>query len=121
MKNILMIAAIFLSGCASTAGFNNTQVLVQKEYVVRTAPDTLKTLPPLPPAIANPQAASNNQVAAWINSTEEYIANLESMIQNLVNFYEKPVNTADRAVQPQSVAPVTGSTYTDPIQRLRSQ
>lgn len=114
MKLILILAAaIAMTGCASTGtGFNNTEVVVANQYVVRTAPDVLKTLPPLPPTIANPQTATNTQVATFINNTEQYVANLESMIQTLVNFYEKPVTTAEagtmQPVMPRS--PATPST-----------
>ena len=59
MKYLIILAATVLTGCAATNPFNNTEVLVQKEYVVRTAPDTLKTLPPLPPTLASPRGATN--------------------------------------------------------------
>lgn len=141
MKSLLLVAVLVLTGCAST-GFTNTAVVVQKDYIVRTAPDTLKTLPPLPPTIANPKSATNNQIAKWINDTEEYVANLEAMVQTLVNFYEKPITTseagamrvvtpnavatpnASRVIQPQTTAAsarAAAPTYSDPIQRLRSQ
>jgi hypothetical protein len=150
MKMIIVLAAIAgLAGCSTTGtGFNNTEVVVQREYVVRTAPDALKTLPPLPPALANPKTASNTQIGTWINNTEEYVANLEAMVQTLVNFYEKPVTsgevtaaggmravtplatptpTAARVIQPQTTAaPIptpaaSAPRYSDPIQRLRAQ
>lgn len=144
MKMIIALAGLVLAGCATSDGFTNTEVVVQKQYVVRTAPDTLKTLPPLPPALSNPRTASNTQIATWINNTEEYVANLEGMLQTLVNFYEAPVSTAEvgtmtpvtpraaatpnaaRVIQPQTVAPapavsVPSNRYTDPIQRLRTQ
>lgn len=96
MKYVVVLMAVFaLAGCASRGGFTNTEVVVQKEYVVRTAPDALKTLPPLPPELPNPRSATNSQIATFINNTEEYVANLEAMIQTLVNFYEKPVTQAE--------------------------
>lgn len=134
MKLILIFAAVFLTGCATTDGFNNTEVVVANQYVVRTAPDTMKTLPPLPPQIQNPDTATNTEVATFINNTEEYAANLEAMIQTLVNFYEKPVTTAEagtmqtvtprsaatptpgRVIQPQT----TANSTTAPVQRERS-
>jgi len=119
MKFILILAAALLSGCASTGtGFNNTEVVVANQYVVRTAPDSLKTLPPLPPAVANPQTATNTQVATFINNTEQYVADLEAMIQTLVNFYEKPVTTTEagtlQPVTPRSPASPNGSRVIQP-------
>lgn len=118
MKIILILAAALLTGCATTDGFNNTEVVVANQYVVRTAPDTLKTLPPLPPRIANPATASNTQVATFINNTEQYVADLEAMIQTLVNFYEKPVTTTEagtlQPVTPRSQATPTTSRVIQP-------
>lgn len=117
MKIILIAALLALTGCAST-GFDNTEVVVANQYVVRTAPDTLKTLPPLPPAIANPKLATDTQVATFINNTEQYVADMESMVQTLVNFYEKPVTTAEvgtlQPVTPRSPATPTASRVIQP-------
>lgn len=111
MKLILtLVAAAALTGCATT-GFNDTEVVVANRYVVRTAPDVLKTLPPLPPPVANPATATNTQVATFINNTERYVADLESMIQTLVNFYEKPVTTAEAGTL-QPVTPRSPATPT---------
>lgn len=144
MKSILILVAALLTGCASTGtGFNNTEVVVANQYVVRTAPDALKTLPPLPPAIANPSMATNTQVATFINNTEQYVADLEAMIQTLVNFYEKPVTTTEagtlqpvtprspatpngaRVIQPQTTtanatAPTTQSRFSSALQRAKA-
>jgi len=119
MKFILILAAaLAMTGCATGNGFTNTEVVTANQYVVRTAPDALKTLPPLPPAIANPKTATNTQVATFINNTEQYVADLESMIQTLVNFYEKPVTTAEagtmQPVTPRSPATPTGSRVIQP-------
>ena len=135
MKYLLaLITALTLSGCAST-GFNNTEVLVTKEYIVRTAPDVLKTLPALPPALPNPKTATNSQIAAWISNTEEYTANLEAMIMALVNFYEKPVTASETAaLKPNAAGDTTGaarpagtttaapasSAFSSPLQRARA-
>jgi hypothetical protein len=94
MKFILLSLALLMTGCAARGDFNNPQIVVRSQYVIRTAPDALKTLPPLPPTI-NTTNPTNNQVATWINNTEEYVANLEGMIQTLVNFYESPVSAAE--------------------------
>ena len=90
----IMVVAASLAGCGTT-GFNNTEVVVQKQYVVRKAPDQLKTLPPLPPKVANPKTSTNTQAASFMNNTEQYTTDLESMIQTLVNYYEKPVTSAE--------------------------
>lgn len=108
MKFILILAsALVFTGCATTG--NDTQVVVANQYVVRTAPDTMKTLPPLPPKLANPKTATNTEVATFINNTEGYAANLESMIQTLVNFYEKPVTTDEAGIL-QPVTPLSPAT-----------
>lgn len=96
MKTLILAAVLVLSGCANMGNFKNTEVLVQKEYIVRTAPDTLKALPPLPADLKDPNTASNSEVASWINDTEEYAANLESIIKNLIQFYEKPVTEQEK-------------------------
>jgi len=139
-KTIYILAAVLaLAGCQTTP---QTTVLTDQQYVVRTAPDTLKTLPPLPPTLKNPQTATGTQVAQFISNTEEYVANLEAMVQTLVNFYEKPVTageagnlqpvtplatptpTPGRVIKPQTVAPaasaaVTQSRFTTALERLR--
>lgn len=108
MKFILILAsALVLTGCATTG--NDTQVVVANQYVVRTAPDTMKTLPPLPPMLANPDKATNTEIATFMNNTEKYVANLESVIQTLVNFYEKPVTTAEAGTL-QPVTPLSPAT-----------
>lgn len=118
MKKLSAVILIALTGCATT-GFQNTEVLTQKDYVVRTAPDALKTLPPLPPSLAKPKEATNSQIAEFINDTEEYVANLEAMIQTLVNFYEKPV-TATEASGLRTVTPLATPTPT-PNRVIRAQ
>jgi hypothetical protein len=108
MKFILTLASVLaFTGCATTG--TDTQVVVANQYVVRTAPDTMKTLPPLPPMLANPGEASNSEIATFMNNTEKYVANLESMIQTLVNFYEKPVTTAEAGTL-QPVTPLSPAT-----------
>lgn len=107
----ILAAAVALTGCASNPlDFNNTEVVVANQYVVRTAPDQLKTLPPLPPKIANPATATNTQIATWINNTEQYVTDLEAMIQTLVNFYEKPVTAGEAG----TLQPVTPRTQAQP-------
>lgn len=114
MKTLILAAAVFLTGCAFNDPFVRKEILVKSDYIVRTAPDTLKTLPPLPPALANPKTATNTQIAGWINNTEEYTANLEAMIQTLVNFYEKPV-TETEAKDMRVVTPLATPTPTNRV------
>lgn len=114
MKNIIssivILCLISLTGCATQ---KQTEVLVKTQYIVRTAPTQLKTLPAYPAPI-NVETADQVALAKWINSTDGYIYDLESMITNLINFYEKPVD------QPISTGagPVKKKyMYIDPIQR----
>ncbi|WP_407308403.1 hypothetical protein [Acinetobacter sp.] len=110
MKKLFILCAVVLTGCASNPlAFTNTEVITAKQYVVRTAPDQLKTLPPLPPKIANPATATNTQVATFINNTEQYVSDLEAMIQTLVSFYEKPVTTTEAGTM-QPVTPRSPAT-----------
>lgn len=151
MRTLLLATATvaLLAGCASTAP--TVEVVPQREYVVRTAPDSLKTLPPLPTPLANPRTASSSEIASWISRTEEYVANLEGMLSTLVDFYEKPVTTTEagtmrpvtpvvtpsggRVLQPQvgtrgantlsitaaQPASSSPSTFSTPIQRAAGQ
>lgn len=89
-----LIVAAALTGCGTTAP--QKEVVVQTEYIVRKAPDTMKTLPPLPTAVSDPKTASNTDAATFMNATEEYVRNLESMIKVLVDFYEKPVTDEEK-------------------------
>lgn len=100
---LILAPIILLAGCASTTPFNSVEVLAQTSYITRTAPDVLKQLPPLPPRIANPRTATNNQVATFISNSEEYIANLEAQIRVLVRLYETPVPS--NSVVPPIAAP----------------
>lgn len=98
-KIFSMVLLLVIVGCASTGtGFTNTEVLVQKTYIVRIAPDALKTLPLLPEKIQNPKTATNEEVASWINRTEEYVTSLEDLLKTLVIFYEAPVTPTEAAI-----------------------
>lgn len=98
MKFYALLSAVILTGCATTGKFDNTEVVVAKQYVVRTATDTMKTLPPLPTKLVVTPKTTNIEVATFINNTEQYVADVESMVQTLVNFYEKPVTTKEAGV-----------------------
>lgn len=91
MKKLIFIIALALTGCAST-GFKNKEILVQKEYIVRTAPNDLKALPPYPNTI-DPMKANQLELAQWLLENEKYMYSLEGKIKGLIEFYEKPVKS----------------------------
>lgn len=128
MKSLLLIiSALFISGCANTN--LKKEIVVKTEYIVRTAPNQLKKLPnyPEPIDLAN---ADQTTLALWINNSEDYITQLEDMIANLIAFYEKPIILNDSSKKnsklPTSTASGSLSTiiiepstniYLDPNQR----
>lgn len=81
MKYLILLLA--LSGCATQV---QPTVLTQQNYIVRSAPASLKTLPALPAAI--PAKPTNLQVARWISENEKYIQELEARFRALISFYE---------------------------------
>lgn len=81
MKYLFLLLA--LSGCATQV---QPTVLAQQNYIVRSAPASLKTLPALPAAI--PAKPTNLQVARWISENEKYIQELEARFRALISFYE---------------------------------
>lgn len=89
MKKLLICLMLVLSGCAT----QQKEVLVQHDYVVRTAPSELKKMPAYPAAI-DVQKANQLELAQWITNNEQYIYQLESKIRLLIEFYEKPVDAA---------------------------
>lgn len=117
MKSLaLILCAAVLSGCASNTGYVNKQVVVQYQYVTRTATDQQKAIPPYPAAI-DVATASQLELAEWIKQSEARQWSLESIVKELVAFYEKPftqtevdtlpapnTTTAIPAAQPASAA-----------------
>jgi hypothetical protein len=90
MKKVLLCVLVsMLVGCATTERVN-TEVVVQKEYVVRTATQALKEMPPYPATI-NPKTATQTDLALWMLENEKFILALQAKIDELVKFYEKPV------------------------------
>jgi hypothetical protein len=78
-----LILAFVLSGCATQV---QPTVLTQQNYLVRSAPASLKMLPPLPAPI--PAKPTNLQVARWISENEKYLQEIEARFHALVSFYE---------------------------------
>lgn len=96
MKKFILCAALVLAGCAT----QQKEVLVQHDYVVRTAPSELKKIPPYPAGI-DVQKANQLELAQWLANNEQYIYSLEAKIKLLIEFYEKPVDsTAPAAPAP---------------------
>lgn len=94
MNNIIMIAmaGLALSGCDT---FVKKEVLIQNQYIVRTATADQKVVPPYPAAI-DIMTADQIALAKWISASEERTWRLESIIKELVDFYEMPVSQAER-------------------------
>lgn len=95
MKYLILVLAIFLAACGTVPQKPEPQVVVKKEYVVRTADASLKAIPPLGPKI-DPDKASQADLARWIKDTEEHRLKLEARITTLIEFYEKPVKEEDK-------------------------
>ncbi len=95
MKYLILLMVVFLTACGSVPQKPEPQVVVKKEYVVRTADSSLKTLPPLPSKI-DPDKATQADLARWIKDTEDHRLKLEARIGSLIEFYEKPVKEEDK-------------------------
>jgi len=95
MKYLIIVLAVFLSACGTIPQKPEPQVVVKKEYVVRTADQSLKTLPAIGPKI-NPDTASQADLSRWIRDTEEHRLKLEARIITLIEFYEKPIDEKDK-------------------------
>lgn len=95
MKYLILVLALFLTACGSMPQKPEPQVVVKKEYVVRTADNVLKVIPPVGPKI-DPDKASQADLAKWIAETEEHRLKLEARIKTLIEFYEKPVEEKDK-------------------------
>lgn len=121
MKSIILaLSVLVLTACGTNKP--QTEVLVKNQYIVRTAPDQLKKLPPYPEPLVV-ESATQTDLARWINRTEGYIYDLESMISVLINFYEKPVSAVETAAANTSLTASGAATtqpetaYVDPAQR----
>lgn len=99
MKVLLIaVLAILLSGCTTTI---RKEVVIETRYVVRTASEAQKRLPPHPAPI-NVDTATQSDLAEWIAQSERRALDLEAIIRRLVEFYEmKPTEDEKKAVEPQ--------------------
>lgn len=77
---------VSLLGCET----NPPKIVVEKEYIVRTAPSNLKKLPEYPESI-DLETANQIDLSNWILLNEERQWKLESMINELIKFYEAPI------------------------------
>lgn len=86
MKFILaFFVLVSLLGCETTP-----KIVIEKEYIVRTAPSNLKKLPDYPESI-DLETADQIELSNWILLNEERQWKLETMINELIKFYEAPI------------------------------
>lgn len=86
MKVILvLLLALFVSGCGTV----KHEVVTKNIYIVRTAIDDQKRLPPYPTNI-DIETATQVDLAEWIAASEKRQWDLESIIAELIKFYEQP-------------------------------
>jgi hypothetical protein len=96
MKRLILILAIALSACATVP---EKEVVVETNYVVRTASADQKKLPPYPDPI-DVKTADQSQLATWIAASEDRQRQLERITLELVKFYEAPVAPPEAASAP---------------------
>jgi hypothetical protein len=93
MRSLLLIPVLLaLVGCET---FVKRETVVETRYVVRTAVEDQKRLPPYPPPI-DVKTASQLELAQWILASEERQWRLEAIIAELIKFYEKPVTKEEQ-------------------------
>lgn len=90
MKYLIIALSLFLSGCAFDSPFVRKEIVVEKQYVIRTATDQQKALPPFPASI-DVKTSNQLQLAQWIVDNEKRQLELESIIKRLIEYYEAPV------------------------------
>lgn len=102
MKRLLaLIPLVLLTACGTTV--TQTEVVVQHNYIVRTASEEQKRLPAQPAPI-DVTTANQTHLAEWIVQTEKRMMDLESIIRRLIEFYERPV-TQDEKQKVEGVKP----------------
>ena len=87
MKLIALILPLFLIACATAP---ESRVVVETQYIVRTATAAQKQIPPYGQPI-DVETGSQIDLAEWIKNSEERQWRLETIIDELVKFYEQPV------------------------------
>lgn len=93
MKFLLVpLIVLLLSGCETLV---KRETVVETRYIVRTAVEDQKRLPPYPPPI-DVKTASQLELAQWITASEERQWRLEAIIAELIKFYEKPVTKEEQ-------------------------
>jgi hypothetical protein len=88
IKILLLSWVLFLVGCETT----KTVIVEKQTYVVRTAPESLKTIPEYPDTI-NVESDNQLDLANWIVLSEERQWALENIIKKLIEFYEAPIKS----------------------------
>lgn len=86
-KIIIAVFSLFLLSACET---NPPKIIVEKEYVIRKAPDNLKKIPDYPLSI-DITTANQIDLANWILLSEERQWQLENKINELILFYEAPI------------------------------
>lgn len=86
---LALLASLVLVGCETTPKVEKPEVRVVErvEYVLRTPPAELLTLPPAVPKI-DVDAAKQSDIAAWILWSEERTRQLENMLIELAIFFK---------------------------------
>jgi hypothetical protein len=103
VKALVLALAVVLAGCSSVPK-ERTVYVPKVEYVVRTAPEALKQLPPYPEKI-DVMKADQLTLADWLVKNEQYILGLESLLRELIKFYEAPVDKdGNNVVAPSAAA-----------------
>lgn len=105
MKYLLLAVLVFLAGCDTIP---RKEVVVQHNYVVRTATQQQKTIPPYPAPI-NVLKADQSALAQWIVDNERRQLDLESIIRRLIEFYEAPVTPEEKKKAEAAAPPVPAS------------
>lgn len=76
---IFIISLSFLSGCSV---FTKREIIVQKEYVARTAPSHYFEVPEYP-ALINLENATQKEVSSWINRQYRWGQSLKAKLMEL--------------------------------------
>jgi hypothetical protein len=97
VKALTIVAlAALLTGCTTVT---KKEVVIETRYVVRTASEAQKRLPPHPRPI-NVDTANQAELAEWLAQSERRALDLEAIIRRLIEFYEmQPTEDEKKAVE----------------------